>query len=756
MKKMEEMPKWPESCKTNNITLTYRRHHWRHKRETENRNEQGDEKGEVSGLEDVQVISSSISAISPVSLFGYVSTTPKPSSFWDVPAPATPDIVARYGKASATDANECSHSKKRTCCRSLNLDTRNLKRKARTDFMFDDLKTSEKEYEAKDIGRPRTVLVYRRRHAKNLVQKKAENGTQNRLISAITALPNELKGPNKRVKKKLAKTVIEISNTDGILRATECNGESDEKEERDLKEESVDGQIKLFLSRLNHIQGERKFSEWKGSVMDSIVGAFLAQNVNDAISSPAFMSLAAKFPRDAASVVLNMNGKKNNTAGSKSMQKEYKILRMRTKKKHNPALLNDMKDCHSKYQKEKKMSETLDAVDWDSVRTAKVKEISKAIHMRGMSNHLAERIKDCLEQLVKNFGSTDMEWIRDVPPLKAKEYLLSIYGLGLKSVECIRLLTLRHKAFPIDRNAGRVVLRLGWYHLINEHPKLVPQRKGKWTPKMNLIQMYLWPHLSHLKWSILYELHCQLITFGKVFCTEKNPNCYECPMRAECTHFASVEASTEVKSKGRREMDIEDHGLIRPQTRLCASETASIRVVKKRKNSLRTEHQVYVLPSGHYLLAKLESIQLGLGDLCPYLLAVWTRENLEKDGCIPDEDAVYGTLLIPARAATGGTFPLNGTFFQSNEVFADDESSAVPIKVPRASLTDLPSTTLYCGNSASSICKGMTCTEVRKCYKSGFTCFRGFNLKTREPKPLPAKFHNRAPCKAGKPRGVIT
>ncbi|KAG6392850.1 hypothetical protein SASPL_147078 [Salvia splendens] len=109
---------------------------------------------------------------------------------------------------------------------------------------------------------------------------------------------------------------------------------------------------------------------------------------------------------------------------------------------------------------------------------------------------------------------------------------------------------------------------------------------------------------------------------------------------------------------------------------------------------------------------KLESIQLGFGDACPCLLAVWTRENLEKDGCIPEEDAVYGTLLIPARAATGGAFPLNGTFFQSNElflraqVFADAESSAVPIKVPRASLTDLSSTTLYCGTNTSSICKG--------------------------------------------------
>nr|GMC53161.1 transcriptional activator DEMETER-like isoform X1 [Ipomoea batatas] len=35
---------------------------------------------------------------------------------------------------------------------------------------------------------------------------------------------------------------------------------------------------------------------WKGSVVDSVVGVFLTQNVSDHLSSSAFMALAAKFP----------------------------------------------------------------------------------------------------------------------------------------------------------------------------------------------------------------------------------------------------------------------------------------------------------------------------------------------------------------------------------------------------------------------------------------------------------------------------
>ncbi|KAM0960560.1 hypothetical protein ACFX2I_025483 [Malus domestica] len=42
--------------------------------------------------------------------------------------------------------------------------------------------------------------------------------------------------------------------------------------------------------------GDRHFSKWKGSVVDSVIGVFLTQNVSDHLPSSAFMSLAARFP----------------------------------------------------------------------------------------------------------------------------------------------------------------------------------------------------------------------------------------------------------------------------------------------------------------------------------------------------------------------------------------------------------------------------------------------------------------------------
>ncbi|KAG4913491.1 hypothetical protein JHK82_054076 [Glycine max] len=96
-------------------------------------------------------------------------------------------------------------------------------------------------------------------------------------------------------------------------------------------------------------------------------------------------------------------------------------------------------------------------------------------------------------------------------------------------------------------------------------------------------------------------------------------------------------------------------------------------------------------------------------DLGKYLLAIWTPGETadsiqppeskcssqdcdqlcnEKEcfSCNSFREAntqiVRGTLLIPCRTAMRGSFPLNGTYFQVNEVFADNDSSLNPISVP--------------------------------------------------------------------------
>ncbi|KAI3769145.1 hypothetical protein L6452_00245 [Arctium lappa] len=478
----------------------------------------------------------------------------------------------------------------------------------------------------------------------------------------------------------------------------------------------------------------------------------------------------------------------------------------------------------------------MDAVDWDAVRRATVEEIADTIVERGMNNVLAARIKEFLERMVKDHGTIDLEWLRDVPPDKAKEFLLSIQGIGLKSVECVRLLTLHHLAFPVDTNVGRVATRLGWVPL-QPLPEEVQIHLLNAYPMMDSIQKYLFPRLCTLDQRTLYELHYQLITFGKVFCTKKSPNCNACPMRAECRHYASAFASARLALPGPKEStvtsivpaaneqnhsmlntppssfdleldtlgssyhaqntepiievppspepedalpiirDIEDYycesddeiptirlnteefretlkdtidvnSISLPEAEMSkalvaiTAQAASIPAPRmKYIAKLRTVHYVYELPDYHPSLAEFDEREHD--DPTPYLLAIWlpgeTSNSLEYNN--DQEETVKGTVLIPCRTANRGKFPLNGTYFQVNEVFADDETSRIPMDVPRCQLWNLSRRYLGCGTSATSIFKALSTSDIQRCFWKGSICVRGFNRKTRQPRPLHRRFH---------------
>nr|AAS79601.1 putative endonuclease III protein [Ipomoea trifida]BAF37786.1 hypothetical protein [Ipomoea trifida] len=631
------------------------------------------------------------------------------------------------------------------------------------------------------------------------------------------------------------------------------------------------------------------------------VGGMLEEVAKASANSNTFLN-ELEVAMEDNTVLLNNTLLEENTS-SKSTEKKGKVTKMMPK----PDV--DWEELRRTYYNPNRTPGTLmDSIDWNAVRCAPVGEIAKVIENRGMNNVLAEKIKAFLDRLVEDHGSIDLEWLKDVPPEKAKEFLLSIRGVGLKSTECVRLLTLGHHAFPVDTNIARIVVRLGWVPL---------------EPLPGDLQIHLLDQ---------YVLHYQLITFGKVICTKKNPNCNACPMRAECKHFASAFASSRLRLRGAPEKpgmsnsqpmlphipDIEDfpykfkdshirqqpsalaieiasqdadptRGLVRdiedfpyelgnkyeilasqefpyeldnkdeksytqtcepiievpaslePESQTCEpiievpaspepepESTVSLerdisnilheteddddeiphikldteefkRNLKTFLNSefedeevsnalvaltpqdttipapkiksverLRTRHRVYIVPDSHPLLIGFERRELD--DPCPYLLAIWPQESLNvKESCSQDSlicsgdldsafqetnnQTVCGTILIPCRTANKGSFPLNGTYFQVNEVFADHESSVCPINIPRKWIWNLTQRYLYCGSTASAIARGMQMDEIQHCFWNGFVCVRAFDRQTRNPIHLSKRFHE-LPSLAGKKKVV--
>ncbi|KAJ0440544.1 putative demeter, domain-containing protein [Helianthus annuus] len=151
----------------------------------------------------------------------------------------------------------------------------------------------------------------------------------------------------------------------------------------------------------------------------------------------------------------------------------------------------------------------------------------------------------------------------------------------------------------------------------------------------------------------------------------------------------------------------------------------------------RTKHQVYELQDTHPLVQQLD--KRDQNDKNPYLFVVWPP--VEESSGSQEEETLFGTFLVPCRTATRGSFPLDGTYFQINEVFADDDTSKNPIRVRRKLLLSLTTNTLYCGTSISNISEGISYEETQECFLKGYVCIRGFNMKTREPTSLHCRFH---------------
>ncbi|XP_021742731.1 protein ROS1-like [Chenopodium quinoa] len=196
------------------------------------------------------------------------------------------------------------------------------------------------------------------------------------------------------------------------------------------KDESVlvDDELQLFhekvhsfASKVGTIQGKRVYFPWKGSVLDSVIGAFLSQRVSDNYSSSAFMSLGVSFPQyrdcDTYSRHHRMLREKRSIGGFSCQKQDLKGGHLKlgpesqkpldekkkeTLRKGKAAIMEKIKPdwdtLKTQYSSNTEIERSIDAldyVDWHAVRRADMVDISNAIELRGMNKKLAKRIKVC-------------------------------------------------------------------------------------------------------------------------------------------------------------------------------------------------------------------------------------------------------------------------------------------------------------------------------------------------------------------------
>lgn len=149
---------------------------------------------------------------------------------------------------------------------------------------------------------------------------------------------------------------------------------------------------------------------------------------------------------------------------------------------------------------------------WEAVADAEVRGIEAAIRPGGLSRVKAPRIKRILRRLREERGRLSLDFLAKRDDQAARDYLLGLEGVGLKTANVVLLFALGRAAFPVDTHVLRISKRLG---LIG--PGVSADRAH------TELEAIIAPHLRH-------ALHLNLIAHGREVCKAGRPQCARCAL----------------------------------------------------------------------------------------------------------------------------------------------------------------------------------------------------------------------------------
>jgi endonuclease-3 len=159
-------------------------------------------------------------------------------------------------------------------------------------------------------------------------------------------------------------------------------------------------------------------------------------------------------------------------------------------------------------------------MSWDEVLRAATDELVDVIRPGGLAPTKGPRIQKVLAEVhATTRGSWDLSWLGTQPLDEARDWLVSLPGIGRKTASIILLFGFGRPAVPVDTHVHRVASRLG----------MVPPR----TPldrAHDLLEEVLQPQE-------MYPFHVELIRHGRDTCRAPRPICGLCPLTDVCAYY---------------------------------------------------------------------------------------------------------------------------------------------------------------------------------------------------------------------------
>jgi endonuclease-3 len=157
--------------------------------------------------------------------------------------------------------------------------------------------------------------------------------------------------------------------------------------------------------------------------------------------------------------------------------------------------------------------------NYNELLSAPVSEISRHIRIGGLSDVKAQRILGALHRIKGDAGSIGLGFLKGMDKDAAREYLLSIPGVGPKTASVVLLFAFGLPFMPVDTHVYRVSRRLG----------LVPEKAS--IDKAQGILEEITPPEKYL------SLHLNLIRHGRLICRARDPRHEQCSLRPICDYY---------------------------------------------------------------------------------------------------------------------------------------------------------------------------------------------------------------------------
>lgn len=165
--------------------------------------------------------------------------------------------------------------------------------------------------------------------------------------------------------------------------------------------------------------------------------------------------------------------------------------------------------------------------DWRRCQMAPRAELEKIIACAGLAKQKSTRIQALLARLEEERGEYSIEFLREMTPDDARDYLISFKGVGPKTAAFTLMYAAGMAVFPMDTHIFRICERLGWIDASDSSAHAHRRMEA------------LLPAGEH------YPAHMVLVQHGREICHARSPECEKCPLRDICLYYQAREECSE-------------------------------------------------------------------------------------------------------------------------------------------------------------------------------------------------------------------